>query len=335
MRNIIVALLFFSNFIFAQIGGQDSYQILKTSFSAREAVINQPIALYDNDINSGILNPAMLNNAMSNSLSLNFVDYFSDINFVSAAYSYNLKKSSVLALNFKAINYGKFVKTNFMANELGQFSANEQLVTLAYGRSLSEKFTVGVNLKFITSVFESYSSSALASDFSLAYVNKNKDLVFSILSRNYGRQLTTFASSKESLPHQIDLGLTKKLAHLPFIFSFGYNHIEQWNLRYYNESELALERSKLDKFGSNLFSHFVFGGELTIAKTVQLRAGYNAQRRHELKESTYLGSVGFSWGIGVDFKSFKIDYGRSTYHLHGSPNYFSLLLDISKFHSKK
>lgn len=335
MRYIIVALLTFSNFLFAQIGGQDSYQILNTSFSAREAVINQPIALNDNDVNSGILNPAMLNSSMSNSLSLNFVDYFSDINFVSAAYSHTLKKSSFLALSIKAINYGKFVQTDILVNELGQFSADEQLVTLAYGRSLSEKFTVGVNLKFITSVLENYSSSALASDLSLSYMNKDKDLVFSILSRNFGRQLTTYASSKESLPHQIDLGLTKKLAHLPFTLSLGYNHVEQWSLRYYNESESTLERSSIDEFGSNLFSHFVFGGELTIAKTVQLRGGYNAQRRHELKESTYLGSVGFSWGIGIDFKSFKIDYGRSTYHVHGSPNYFSLLLDLSKFHSKK
>ena len=34
--------------------------------------------------------------------------------------------------------------------------------------------------------------------------------------------------------------------------------------------------------------------------------------------------VGFSWGIGIQFTHFAIDYGRSTYHLHGSPNYFPL-----------
>ena len=55
--------------------------------SARYAVLNEPVSLYSEDLESGVFNPAMLNEKMEKQLSLNFVDYFSDINFVSAAYA--------------------------------------------------------------------------------------------------------------------------------------------------------------------------------------------------------------------------------------------------------
>ena len=57
--------------------------------------------------------------------------------------------------------------------------------------------------------------------------------------------------------------------------------------------------------------------------------GYNPKRRQELKVDSYLGMVGFSWGLGIKISHFKINYGRSTYHLHGSPNYFSFSTDFS------
>ena len=38
---------------------------------------------------------------------------------------------------------------------------------------------------------------------------------------------------------------------------------------------------------------------------------------------------------GIKLSHFKINYGRSTYHLHGSPNYFSFSTDFSKFYKQQ
>ena len=63
--------------------------------------------------------------------------------------------------------------------------------------------------------------------------------------------------------------------------------------------------------------------------------GYNAQRRHELTSNSFLGMVGFSWGVGFKMSHFYINYGRATYHLAGAPNYFSVSTNLSKFYKRQ
>ena len=61
------------------------------------------------------------------------------------------------------------------------------------------------------------------------------------------------------------------------------------------------------KFINKLFRHIDFGGELSIGKHIQLRMGYNPKRRQELKVDSFLGMVGFSWGLGIKISEF-IDF---------------------------
>jgi len=46
---------------------------------------------------------------------------------------------------------------------------------------------------------------------------------------------------------------------------------------------------------------------------------------------SYGGLVGFSFGIGMNISKFKIDYGRSSYHLSGQINTFSIRTNLSTF----
>ena len=40
----------------------------------------------------------------------------------------------------------------------------------------------------------------------------------------------------------------------------------------------------------------------------KIRGGYNVQRRYELKNDSYMGVTGFSWGVGVKLYNLEIDY---------------------------
>ena len=102
-----------------------------------------------------------------------------------------------------------------------------------------------------------------------------------------------------------------------------------------NTNLLGSQTISETSFGTKLFNHFSIGGELTLAKRIDLRFGYNAQKRRELQISSYQGTVGFSWGVGIKLNSFVIDYGRVTNHLNGSPNYFSVRTNLNNLISKK
>lgn len=315
----------------------NAYQSLNLALSSRQAVLNQPISILDGDVENGINNPSMLNEEMYNKVSLNFVDYFSDINFISASYAFPFKEFGTIGVSVKSIGYGEFTQTDYTSQNLGSFNASEQIISFGLSRRLSEKWVLGANLKSLFSNYETYQSSALASDLALAYTNVQKSFFMSLIAKNYGRQLTTYANVSEEVPFQLDFGVSKRLEHLPFRFSLGYKNIERWDLiNSYEDANSSYDNEAvLEKgFGAKLFRHIDLGGELSLGKRIQLRMGYNPRRRQELKLNSYLGMVGFSWGVGIKLSHFTINYGRSTYHLHGSPNYFSFIADFSKFYKK-
>ena len=333
---IILCLNIFCNVI-AQ-SDLSSFQALDLPTSARQAILNQPISIHDNDIEVGVLNPAMLNKKMHNQFSLNFVDYFSDINFVSAAYSFPFRNFSSLIVSVKSFDYGEFIETNYSSEILGSFNVNEQIISIGLSKELSKKWAIGTSLKTLFSNFQNYKSIVVASDVGIVYKEEEKNLFFSLLARNIGQQISSYASTKELLPLQCDFSMSKRLDHLPFLIVINYKDIQKWDLT--PISQFSLSGSNLSDNNSNnqinftnkLFRHIDFGGELNIGKRICLRIGYNPKRRQELKVNSYLGMVGFSWGLGIKISHFTINYGRSSYHLHGSPNYFSFSTSFSKFY---
>ena len=66
----------------------------------------------------------------------------------------------------------------------------------------------------------------------------------------------------------------------------------------------------------------------------KIRGGYNVQRRYELKNDSYMGFTGFSWGVGIKLYNLEIDYSRSTYHIYGSPNYFTISTNLNNIFKK-
>ena len=336
---LIFFILFFSFDLLAQTGGANSYAFFNTPLSARLAVLNQPLAIYDNDVNVAILNPSMLNEQKHSILSMNVVDYYADISFLEAAYVFSYKELGTFSTSLKSVSYGDFLETDISSNVLGSFSASEQIISFGYGMPLGNNFNAGVQFKFLVSDFADYQSSAIASDIALSYFNPKSNWSFSLLSRNVGRPISDYTNSQISLPFVVDIGASKTLEHLPFRFHLGYHNLQNFD----NTFELSNSNTSLFddqdvsdiSFGSKLFNHFSLGGELTLAKRIDLRFGYNAQRRRELQLSSYQGTVGFSWGLGVRLNSFIIDFGRVTNHLNGSPNYFSIRTNLDKLISRK
>lgn len=336
-----------ARFASAQIGGDNSYEFLNLANSARIASIGDNyLVAKDNDITLTLSNPSLITDDMNNHLSLSFVDYFSDINYGYALYSHTFEKLGSFTGGVQFIDYGAFTYADETGQTAGTFSASEYALQIGWGRELDSSFSIGANLKTIFSSLESYNSFGLAVDVAGTYYNRKNDLTISLLIRNAGAQISYYyPGERNPLPFEIQLGLSKKLKHLPFRYFVNYNHIEKWDLTYVNPNDpnnvdpfTGQEKTKsgIADFGDKLMRHIVFGGEITFGKVVSVRMGYNYRRRQELKLSEKPGTTGISWGVGVNIKSFHFSYARSTYHLAGSPNYFTLTTNLqSLFFNKK
>ncbi|MFH0757526.1 MAG: type IX secretion system protein PorQ [Bacteroidota bacterium] len=327
----------------AQKGGESTYGFLGLTNSARVAALGgESVSLLDDDINLVFHNPALLTAGMHNNLSLNYVNYFAGVNFGYASYGYHRKGIGNFVAGIHYVDYGAFDRTDELGENMGTFRASEYALNLVYSRSVIDSMlTAGINLKPIFSSFEQYSSLGIAVDAGVTYHNPGTLTTLGLVAKNMGAQLTTYTGVREKLPFEIQAGITQGLAHAPFRFSITYQNLERWDLTYAKSDNLYdplgedLKKSGFDVFGDKLMRHMVYGVEFLIGENFHADLGYNYKRRKEMSVAAKPGTVGFSWGFGFRISKFHIAYGRSSYHLAGGTNHFSLTTNLSEFYRKQ
>ncbi len=342
--------ILFSVVALAQTGGQHTFDFLNLNANARIAAMGgNLISIKDDDLNLFSQNPAALNPSMNNQLALNYVPYFSKINYGYAAFAKNFDSiPGTFAVGVHYVNYGTFTRADETGQVLGEFSAGEFALNLGYAHQFGKDsvFSVGGNLKAIYSALETYNSWGLGLDAAAMYQSK-KGFTASVVLKNMGVQVQKFSSKggHESLPFEIQVGISQQFAHLPFKISIIAHHLETPNLRYEDPNNqaptvdpLTGEEIKQKKYiGDKIMRHFIFGGEFAPGKRkiFSVRIGYNYMRRQELKVESRPGTMGLSWGIGLKISKFRFSYARAAYHLAGASNHISISTNISDFHKKE
>ena len=329
--------------ICAQMGGNNSYEFLNLTSSARVAALGgNQIAVQDDDLFLGIENPSLLNKAMDQKLAFTYVDYLTDISYGNAAYAKHFDSIGTFNLALNYINYGDFTETDNAGNELGTFTAGEYAFQLGYARALDSNFTAGINVKTIYSDLFENQSLAMAADLGLTYYSRKREVTLSFLIKNLGGQLSAYYEGNEaSLPYEMQLGFSKRLSKVPLRLGLIYTHLQQWDLQYDNpndevESSVLLDPSQVEEesepgFFDNLARHMIVNAEFLISENFNVRLGYSYLRRSELRIDERLGTVGLSWGFGLRISKFHLSYGRSAFHQAGSTNTFSLSTRLSDF----
>jgi len=343
--SLLIIAVFFHNSLVAQTGGDNTYEFLNLSSSARIAALGgKLVPVKDNDLNLVFSNPALLNSEMSRQLTFSGVGYFADIKYGYVAYAQDIKTLGSFAAGIHYVNYGDFTETDVTGQVTGEFKAAEYALNLSWARPLLDSsLSVGATLKTIYSSLADYSSFGLAADIGVNYYYERRLFNFSLVAKNAGRQLSYYTSgNNEPLPFELIFGISKKLPKAPFRFSVNYQHIERFDLSYKDPVKAAevdpITGETNDEkitFGDKLLPHFIVGAELLLSKNFHIRGGYNFQRRKELAVESKLSTVGLSWGFGFRISKFHFSYGRSTYHLAGASNHFSLSSNLGEFFSKK
>lgn len=340
---VFLAILLLSLSIQAQLGGSRTYMFLNMSNSARVSALGgNYIPVYDHDITLAYSNPSLISPEMHNQFSLNYLNYFADVNAGFIAYGHDFKKAGTFVATLQFLGYGDFVERDEVGRELGSFKASEYALTIGWSKKLSDHFQMGVNLKNIYSKLETYTSYGLAADVALSYINEEKWITSSLIVKNIGRQITNYTNSgNESIPFEIQWGISKKFEHAPFRLVLLLNDLQKWDLTYTDpnkEKETdpftgeTVDQNKGWDFGDQMMRHAVFGVELAPGKgNFLVQLAYNYRRRQELKIASRTAMVGFSFGFGIKISKFKLSYSHANYHLAGGTNTFTITTNFSDF----
>ena len=327
--------------LIAQTGGENAFPFLDLPYNARATALGRTfITAYDDDINTGIQNPASFNSKMSNSIGVNQALMAGGILHGMVAYARHFDNIGTGAVHLRYASYGKMSRTDETGAELGTFSAGDFALGASLGRSLNKNISIGASFNLIWSQLESYSSMGLSLDFAGMYISTNERTTVSAVVRNIGVQFFNYTENKRTpLPINTLIGVSHKLKHAPFRFSVVMHHLNKWDLTYFDPKEKPkndpltgeLIPIKTAGFGEKLGRHFIFQVEAMIGKVITIRSGFNYNRRRQLLVENRPGMGGFSFGAGLNFKRFTIDYGMYIFSSAGFNNIISLRTNIDSW----
>ena len=336
-----ILVIFFFHLIagssFAQVGGEGTYAFLNLTTTPRLAALGGKVASFDDpELGLALYNPSLLNSSMHNQFAFSYVGYYAGIRYGSVMYSRSIEKIGSFGIGIMQVNYGSFTEASETGIITGSFTASDMAINLLYSRTFDSIFTVGINIKPIYSHLYTYTSYGIAADIGFNYSHPNKLFAAGIVLRNAGTMIKPYTPDTwQNLPFEIVAGFSKKLAHAPFRIVATFHQLQNYSI-YYNRPEPDnsslgstenTSDSKLKSLSNEALSHLILGVEFVPFKSFCFRAGYNYQRRNELKVEENISSVGFSWGFGIKISKFQVSYGQSKYHLAGPTKYFSITTD--------
>ena len=291
LSSLFIVFILTASFTF----GQNTYDFLNVDMSARAASLGGSFVTNNDDVDVLFYNPAGMSFLEKNPVSFSFVKHLMDINLFSLAYSTEFENIGRFGSAIKYINYGSFDEADEFGNRTGEFSAGELAFILGYTNEFSENFYYGANAKVIYSSIADKYSSAVGLDLGINYEIPKQQLNLAAAILNLGTQLSSYIDTKEDLPLDVTIGISKRLENLPV--------------------RLSLDFHQLNKERDELYQHlkgFTIGAEFYLSDAFTLRFGYDNEARSDLKVGSSSGIAGFNGGLGVKISEYVFNYGYSS-----------------------
>jgi hypothetical protein len=316
------------------LGGSSAYNFLRLpSTPLLTAAGGVNTSYKTNEVGLSANNPALLSADLNAQLNVSFNNFLAGIKTYSltAAYQYE-KYNTSLGGHIYFVDYGSMPQTDPAGNISGDFHPVDYVIQFSAARKYLDRWGYGATLKFICSNYQLYRSAAVALDFGVLYSDTTNHFYASLLAKNMGVQLKTYAGEAEDIPFDLQIGITKRLQKAPFGFSVTAQHLHQFNL-IYEDADFNAESnlSSANNFFSKLLNHFVIAGHIYAGTTIEATIGYNYLRRQELNiGASGNGLNGFSMGVRAKFAKMQLLYARSNYQRNISYNQVALTLHLDQ-----
>lgn len=304
MKKVVFTLLgiLFALLVNAQ-ESQEVYSFLRLPVSAHAAALGgDNITINDDDPTMIFHNPALISNTSDKSINLNFMTYMEGAKTASASFIKAWKERATWGVSAQYMDYGSMKEMTADNIELGSFSAKDIALAGTFAYLLSNRWSGGITLRFITSSLGGYNSIGIATDLGLNYLDEERGWSISAVAKNLGGQVKAYQDTYEKIPFDLQVGVSKQLNAAPLRFSVTLSRLNRWD--------------------TNFIQHLALGADVFIGERVYIAAGYNFRRKEEMKISDGDGSsshgAGLSIGAGLSLQRFKLGVAYAKYHVSAS-----------------
>ena len=294
--------------------GQTGVGMLDVAAGARACGMGEAFTVIGQDASALFYNPAGIGEIDANfDLSVGGTQWISDINYLYLAGAFNADIWGSFGFSLMVPDYGEFYGTRVDPNatagyvDIGIFHVNAFCAGVAYAREFTDKFTVGLQTKYVSQhlgssligVFEDTIAvdtivreneiSTLSYDFGLLFYPGFKSFAFGMSVRNFSPRVAYEVVGFET-PLTFALGVGMDILDL-----FGE----------YPDYSLNIGADMLHPRDAEEQYHL--GTEFAYKDMLFLRAGYKFNYYAE----------GLNAGVGIQLSGVKLDYSYSAYDLQG------------------
>lgn len=296
--------------VMAQNDAQTEYNFLRLPSSAHAAALGgDNISAIADDGALAMNNPALLSNVSDKTIQMNYLNYMSGSNMLSAGFSKVVKERATWAVTAQYLDYGTMKEMTEDNVQTGEFSAKDIALAGYFSYLLTERLSGGIAAKVVNSYIGDYSSLAFCVDLGVNYYDPNKEWSVSLVLKNLGGELKAYDEEYGKMPFDIQLGASKRFVGTPF--------------------RLHAAMVDLNHLQYKFINHFVVGADVLLGESFWIGAGYNFRRANEMKVTDSEGKssshgAGLSIGAGLELSRFKVGASYGKYHVSSSSVTISL-----------
>ncbi len=301
-----VAIILLLALVALDMHAQDSrteYNFLRLPVSAHAAALGgDNVSIIEDDEALIFSNPALLSSVSDKTINLNYMNYMSGVNMLSAAFNKTVKERASWAGSAQYIDYGSMKETDANNVQTGEFKAKDIALAGYFSYMLTDHLAGGIAMKFVTSYIGDYNSIGMGVDLGVNYYDDARGWSVSAVVKNLGGQLKAYTDNYERMPIDVQIGASKSFETFPMRLSASLVDLNHWDYRFAN--------------------HIVVGAEFIIAPSIWIGGGYSFRRAHEMKIASTDGEsshgAGLSFGGGLNLDRFKVNLAYGKYHVSSS-----------------
>lgn len=301
-----VAIILLLALVALDMHAQDSrteFNFLRLPVSAHAAALGgDNVSIIEDDEALIFSNPALLSSVSDKTINLNYMNYMSGVNMLSAAFNKTVKERASWAGSAQYIDYGSMKETDANNVQTGEFKAKDIALAGYFSYMLTDHLAGGIAMKFVTSYIGDYNSIGMGVDLGVNYYDDARGWSVSAVVKNLGGQLKAFTDNYERMPIDVQIGASKSFETFPMRLSASLVDLNHWDYRFAN--------------------HIVVGAEFIIAPSIWIGGGYSFRRAHEMKIASTDGEsshgAGLSFGGGLNLDRFKVNLAYGKYHVSSS-----------------
>ena len=256
---------------------QTGMKFLSVSVDPRGVAMGNAMTAIEHRSTAIFYNPAGMARIEGGDVFLGQTQFIADINYNAASAAYNTP-IGVFAISGVFVNYGDIERVVRADNEQGYltdgtFAPTANAIGLGYARALTDRFSVGGQVKYVTQnlgsnatafddngdyVYSSYKKNVMSYDFGVIYNTGLRSLTIGMGVRNFSREIT-YAEFGFELPLTFRIGATMNILN-------DFTSIDPDLHRFV----VALDTERPRDY----YEQIKLGFEYTLMNTLSLRAGY-------------------------------------------------------------